>query len=357
MRWIIVPVLALAGCGRIDFDANAASAGYRVALSLDPAIVTPATANLPVLVSLDASRIAYEHAAPDGSDLRFTAADGTTLLPHEIERWDASGTSTVWVRSAGETTMWMSYGDASAPPALPATEVWADQFAAVWHLEDLHDSSGHGDDLTNVGGQLVAGRYAGALELDGAAGWARAPDDPGLQMDQGTSITFEAVIRPTGDYTNDPDIFRYDDCDDSDGDTNCSSSRPLYAVRIAMTGVLDFFFGDASQVGEVVSSSSIALDAWHTIAAVRSVSAGECSAVVDDATMTVPDISGGTWATTGQYLMIGRYAIGTTTEYFHGLLDELRVSTVARDAAWLHMDAASLGDALITYGPEMPTGS
>src|SRR3990172_6933031 len=51
-----------------------------------------------VLVVLNGGRIDYNKTRNDGFDLRFVDANDTTLLDHEIEKWDESGNSYVWVR-------------------------------------------------------------------------------------------------------------------------------------------------------------------------------------------------------------------------------------------------------------------
>ena len=54
-------------------------------------------ANFPVLVVLDNSRIDYNNTQNNGEDIRFYDADNVTLLSHEIEEWNESGQSYVWV--------------------------------------------------------------------------------------------------------------------------------------------------------------------------------------------------------------------------------------------------------------------
>ena len=73
--------------------------------------------NFAVLVELDSTRINYALTQNAGQDLRFVDADGT-LLAHEIETWNESGTSYVWVSvpqidaSSGSDYIWMYYGNA-----------------------------------------------------------------------------------------------------------------------------------------------------------------------------------------------------------------------------------------------------
>jgi hypothetical protein len=60
-----------------------------------------ALTNFPLLVTLNPAAISgfdYSGFKPDGSDLRFTDAVYTAVLPHEIEAWNTSGFSRVWVR-------------------------------------------------------------------------------------------------------------------------------------------------------------------------------------------------------------------------------------------------------------------
>ena len=55
-------------------------------------------ANFPVLVRLSAgSPSGFAYADVTNGDIRFADEDGD-LIPHEIDTWDASGESLVWVR-------------------------------------------------------------------------------------------------------------------------------------------------------------------------------------------------------------------------------------------------------------------
>ncbi|RPI54594.1 MAG: DUF2341 domain-containing protein, partial [Chloroflexi bacterium] len=72
-----------------------------------------------VQVRLD-STFNFANAQPDGGDVRFTAADGVTVLPFWIETWDASGqTAILWVKvptlpASGSTTLYLYYGNPDA---------------------------------------------------------------------------------------------------------------------------------------------------------------------------------------------------------------------------------------------------
>ncbi len=98
---------------------NAWSRGARIAF---PGYTQAETlTNFPVLIALDATQVpgfSYsQFAFTNGADLRFTDASGTTVLNYEIDTWNPSGTSYVWVQvpsfSSG-TTICAFWGNPSA---------------------------------------------------------------------------------------------------------------------------------------------------------------------------------------------------------------------------------------------------
>ncbi|MHC4989690.1 MAG: LamG domain-containing protein, partial [Planctomycetota bacterium] len=98
--------------------------------------------NFPVLVKLDSSRIDYAKTQNAGQDLRFIDADGTTVLAHEIEEWNESGTSWVWVEvpqidaSSSADFITMYYGNTGASDGQDERGVWDTDYLGVWHLNE-----------------------------------------------------------------------------------------------------------------------------------------------------------------------------------------------------------------------------
>ena len=110
-------------------------------------------ANFPVLVRLAAdspSGFDYADCAEDGSDLRFADANGD-LIPHEIDTWNRTGESLIWVQvpsiSGKATTFTMYYGadNVSSLPAVTESDVWTGaNFNAVWHFSGSSKESANG---------------------------------------------------------------------------------------------------------------------------------------------------------------------------------------------------------------------
>ena len=131
--------------------------GYKKSFDITfPGYTSSATlTDFPVLIRLSASRNAFEYRkCPNGASLRFSDANGN-LLAHEIDTWNAEGESLVWVKvpSLTASTKIVAHYDCASPvAALPATQVWSNGYVGVWHLgEDarpLVDSTGHGLNFT-----------------------------------------------------------------------------------------------------------------------------------------------------------------------------------------------------------------
>ena len=88
---------------------------------------TAAVDGFPVLVRLNSSRISYADVKNAGADLKFTDASGETVYPHEVDTWNASGESLVWVRLpqlAKGAKFRMYYGDATVTTSPSSTPVW-----------------------------------------------------------------------------------------------------------------------------------------------------------------------------------------------------------------------------------------
>ena len=114
--------------------------------------------DFPALVRLSEgiSGFHYSDFMADGADLVFADADGV-VLPSEIDTWNTSGESLVWVKvPAFENGMSIyAYWGASSASSFAATDTWSD-FAGVWHMNESGstvepDVSGNGLDATPNG--------------------------------------------------------------------------------------------------------------------------------------------------------------------------------------------------------------
>jgi hypothetical protein len=131
---------------------------YRQSMSASTAELAPAEilADFPLCVILDQTTHpeVFANARADGFDLRFTLEDGTTLLDHELVRFDPSaGRAEAWVRvpsfSATQHTIYMYFGNALAGNSSNPAATWTTATRAMYHFDNdpasgiLEDSSPH----------------------------------------------------------------------------------------------------------------------------------------------------------------------------------------------------------------------
>jgi len=83
--------------------------------------------NYQVRIALD-STFSWSNAKSDGSDIRVTAADGTTPLPFWIENWNPTTSANIWVKVPsipnGTTYILLYYGNSNATSASNGTNTF-----------------------------------------------------------------------------------------------------------------------------------------------------------------------------------------------------------------------------------------
>ncbi len=115
---------------------------YKCELTVSESHTGGALENFPVLVRLSNAAPAgfYSHAGTNGSEIRFADENGN-LIPHEIDTWNDSGTSLVWVKlpqlAAGKKfTMYYGKAGAGDLPSVDSHDVWKQNYGMVWHMNE-----------------------------------------------------------------------------------------------------------------------------------------------------------------------------------------------------------------------------
>jgi hypothetical protein len=174
----------------------------------------------PVLVSITGADSLFASAKSNGADILFTASDGVTKIPHEIERYDAANqVFLAWVRLPtfihdANTIIYCYYGNPSAASQEDASGVWDANFELVMHLPEAvtagQTTGSHFDSTGNgfIGTQYRNSPYASGrgdraqlFERDDAAPIDSDKNDVievgNVYTDDWTAITVEAWINRT----------------------------------------------------------------------------------------------------------------------------------------------------------------
>src|SRR6202000_284390 len=99
--------------------------------------------SVPVLIRLHTGNFSFVDAKPDGSDLRFIAADDKTPLKFHIEKFDGlNELALIWVQvpklspGCNADSIFLYYGNDKAPPASDSKTFYDASTALVFHFDD-----------------------------------------------------------------------------------------------------------------------------------------------------------------------------------------------------------------------------
>ncbi len=307
----------------------------------------------PVMIRLDGSRIDYGRAQDGGEDLRFVDADLGTVLPHEIEVWNESGDSVIWVAvphipANSSDHIWMYYGNPSAPDGQNPEGVWDRYFQGVWHLCEAggtvaYDSTIHRRDGTYLDGPGLnqVGEYGDiAVLFDGSDDRVDLGglDVVGALGDNG--ITLEVYARPDSPANEARLVSKSDGSGEGNHWWMLSLSN---ATRLRFRLKLD----DNTHT-LVASSGDVTSGEWfYGVAAYD----GSGMKLYFKGQPAGGNANTGTIsADSSKIALIG--SNHDKYEPFSGLIGEVRISNIGRTPAWIRAQNLSLTDSFVTFGPE-----
>ncbi|HPQ12612.1 MAG TPA: DUF2341 domain-containing protein, partial [Paludibacteraceae bacterium] len=309
---------------------------YRVPITLNPA--TP-IADYQVKVELTTSNFAYAHANSDGSDIRFYDGNGTELN-YWMEKWDASGTSIIWVKvpTAGTNEIFMHYGNSSAQSASNATNTFVrvinsnSPVKGSWHLDEgsgttAYDRSGNGNNGTLYNSPTwVDGKFGKALSFNGSNDYVTTP----IKSNTLTDFTMEAWVKASSVPSNRRIVmgsgWNYNDWYIG---INLSSNTGAPARKWL------FWVASNSQIAYLAAPDEIVAGEWYYLVATYQGTTGKFyinGNYIGSFTFTR--------TTDTNPFQIGRSYSG---EYFNGLVDEVRVYNRA-------LTSAEVSDLYQNYG-------
>ncbi len=347
---VVVTVGGVASNG-VSFTVGTYNNGYqyRRAIVINHAnVANTDQVDFPILISVS-SFLAYGGSVQNsnGYDIIFSSdPEGTTKLDHEIDTYDAvSGNANFWVRiptlsHTWDTVIYLFYGNSGITTSQEnKSGVWRNNYAGVWHFGSntslsTSDSTANANNGTNYGVTPAAGMFGGAGSFDGTGNtYLRIPSSNSYKPSR--AITLEAWVNMVA-ATSYPDIFSLD----YRADGSWTSPYQAYA--------LDFYSSTLEPRLDVAANgnqaapngpNSIATTQWTHVAGTY------------DGSNMIVYANGSSVVTQGQAgqisygtsldLDIGTRSPYTTAEAVYGLIDEARISVVARSADWIATEYAN----------------
>ncbi len=300
---------------------------YRKSLIIDHTYVDAPLTGFPFLVdaTLDSG------AQPDGDDILFTDYTGIRLA-HEIERYDdATGNLIAWVRipslsSTENTIVYLYYGNPAAANQENPAAVWDTGYVMVQHLEETagnhNDSTSNGNNgVPSVTTQGSApGQINGSDEFDGVDDFVDCGNAASLDITG--SMTVEAWVLSNGGAGANRILAK-----------DRTGTPGKFILWRDSSGNLAFNLGDDSLTWYRATGAPITDGEWmHAVgvydAATQIVSLYKNGARVAEVNgPSAPQSNGATALTIG--------ASEDNAQNWIGIIDEVRISNVARSAEWI----------------------
>lgn len=323
--------------------------------NLDQAVALP---NQPILIQLDSSKIDYSQARGQGQDIRVVASDQTTLLAHEIEVWNPSGASSIWVKlpslSASSITghVFVYYGNGSAGDTQDLATLWSDLWAA-WHLSENAASTAPqflDSTLTGKNGTAENAPVSVNAVIGGGLGVSGNDDvyDVGVDMAPviGRTSTFSCWMRTNqlGNNTSwlAPGIT---------GVEHFGDGNDIFFGWIDATGRIGVTAGN----GSAAKSNFVVNDnAWRHVSITRNESTGAVQFFVNGVLNGTGTSETGFKSWPFQKIGIIGDSNGTP-EDFNGTLDEVRIYSSVQTNARIRADYKYMTSSYLFYAtPETP---
>ncbi|MFW9796231.1 MAG: DUF2341 domain-containing protein [Candidatus Thorarchaeota archaeon] len=332
---------------------------YNKNLVIDHTRVVSDLQNFPVLVDIWDEDLHID-VQPDGDDIAFLYND--QIIPHELELFDKKGNGThahlvCWVNvpylsSIEDTTLVMVYGDEDLGSQEDPLNVWDSGYSAVWHLNDdpaqpqwdstsadylphqpqIVDSTLLGLDGSTYGtmtsSDSVSGQFGNAIDLEGVNDYIDFGNPAELQITG--AITVESWFKA--------DFIDNDYLVVKSAENNFRGWDLSFDVdsSISPAGWVMFRFSPDGVSTTSIGYERVETGQWYHVVGVFQPSLyarfylnGE---LVDQITTGTP----ASMNDPNRPFRIGRRSDNPGgTSYFDGIVDEVRVSTVARSDAWI----------------------
>ncbi|MEO6302456.1 MAG: DUF2341 domain-containing protein, partial [Bacteroidia bacterium] len=321
--------------------------------------------NFPVLVSLIDNDLKHTSTGGkvtniNGFDIVFTSSDGSTIISHQVERYDpVTGELVAWVKipllsATVNTDFYMYFSNATVSVDPSSTATWDANFQAAYHLTaNQNDATANGNNLSLTGTNL----QSPALAADGRdiETVEKMFCSPTAAVQTNGDITLEAWVNfETVQLTANDNVFI--SCG-GPGEVGVSDNL-FYNFNYNGAGIntntLRSLWEYGAGVNEsIVSNATTTLVAgtWYHLVTVRDITNGVVQFFIDGiqlgtdvAYVNAP--SGGTLTT----LYIGEQTDNNLRD-IDGDFDEIRISNSVRIPEWIQAtyESGKIGSTFISY--------
>ncbi|MEO1053939.1 MAG: DUF2341 domain-containing protein [Bacteroidota bacterium] len=309
---------------------------FRKMITIDGSQVSGSSAlnGFPLLISVvdpDLATAANKVQNANGFDIVFTTGDGTTRLTQYNEEYDAAtGTFIAWVNvdlvPGEDTEIFMYYGNCAATVTDPTnTNTWDSNYVGVWLLNNTLDdaTSFNHDSFDNGGTANIAGKIGDARSFSGTNQWLQVANSTDLN-NTGTALTLSAWVNRDVDQNDDIGIL----IKSSNGGNQYQQHLGIEGADVANGRVRTGGTGQS----RINGTTTLTPGTWYYITAVYD--GAQLRVFTNGIQQNIEATTGNILDSSGDPVLLGRRALGDD-RFFDGIIDNARISNVARSNDWV----------------------
>ena len=314
------------------FDTSKYCGAKKITINGSKVCGTTNFTNFPVLIDISSNSFKAfgDLQSSLGYDIAFTNANGQPL-PFQIESYNSStGTFKVWVNvdvlnASSNTVIYMLYGNASITTDPSSTAAFNNDYKAVYHFNNLNDGTSNGNNGTNYNSTSASGKIGDGRFFNGYSSYINVAQSSSVNI-TGNKITLSGWVKgpvPNGDDS--PFLVKgiYDNSEQYMLGIDGAASSNNVNTRVT-TGSGHYRHDQGTIPNNVWTYVTFVYDG--------SLSTAQKKTYVNGSLVASQTATGNLNSTTGN-LLIGKRL--SSSRWFCGYLDELRVSTSALNENWI----------------------
>jgi len=324
---------------------------YRKKITINHTKIDSDLTDFPVLVKLTSANFDFSKANADGFDIRFTSDDGTTLLKFERERHDqANSLAEYWVKipavsASADTIFYVYYRTEDTADGADPTNVWDANYKGVWHKKDITTSTINDSTVNANNGTKKAANEP--IEADGKIGKAQDYDgtDDYISLGSGSSLNITGTALTLETWVN-LDVIE-DEAIICKANSVGEAPYKQYSLEISNSKL--WFGADYDGTFAANNDTTAITTGWKYV--VVTYDGSNVRFYIDGALSTSSSRTGNIGShSTWELLFSG---VNYSKTYgIDGKMDETRISSITRSAAWIKASYNSGNDSLLIYGSE-----
>ncbi len=277
--------------------------------------------DFPVLVSVTLP--AMDVTSPNGFDIAFTSADGTTQIDHQIESYNSTtGDLLAWVKFPtvspnSDTQFFIYYGDSGITTSQDSTSTWDDNYVLVMHMNG--PDTGTESDATQYGNDGTINGVGGIDTVAAQIGFGR-------DFERGDADFIQVADDATLDITGEITMSFWFSREDQQPDFISKGINLSYEATSRGT-MRTRFNKNGANILTTPSEFTINTSDWVYIVYVQTSSGME---IYQNGVLVASNTNTTAYTTNNDPLYISRSA-----DAVDGIMDEVRISDISRSEDWI----------------------